>query len=147
MYITCFHVTKNHAQGGQCNDEQERRQQIAQEYTALDVNTSKVLFTTPQVCPPGLHGLMQEKDYIVADFKYLQAVPDPAVENRIISLLVVYPQKFLVLLFCPTVKQQELINQQLIFCSTGVLSTSLQFDQNYILALKMSIYFICTYAI
>ena len=47
---------------------------------------------------------MQEKDYIVADFKYLQAVPDPAVQNRIISLLVVYPQKFLVLMFCPTVK-------------------------------------------
>ena len=73
-------------------------------YTALDVNTSKVLFTTPQVCPPGLHGLMQEKDYIVADFKHLQAVLDPALQNRIISLLVVYPQTFLVVMFCPTVK-------------------------------------------
>ena len=65
-------------------------------YTTLDVNTSKVLFTTPQVCSPGLHGLMQEKDYIVADFKHLQAVQDPAAQNRIISLLVVYLQKFLV---------------------------------------------------
>lgn len=70
----------------------------------LHGNTPKVLITTPQVRPPGLHALMQEKDYIVADFKHLQAVPDPAVQNRIISLLVVYLQKFLVLMFCPTVK-------------------------------------------
>ena len=45
----------------------KRWQRIALEYTLLDVNTSKVLFTTPQVCLLGLHGLMQEKDYIVAD--------------------------------------------------------------------------------